>query len=139
MDVVDAAAQERAKYAEIWGIPEYRNYSPGGEHVGHFIELCEPPAYATVIDVGCGRGNAGLELEKHKNLKLWWLDITDAALDPGIDQNHFILAPLWSRWQRPMGWHYGYCVDVLEHIPTEYVMLCVERIARACGVSYLVI
>jgi SAM-dependent methyltransferase len=138
MHIVDAAAQERKKYEEIWSFPEYADYSPGGEHVERFMELCKPPYYATVIDIGCGRGNAGLELQKRK-LNVWWLDITGAALDPKIECADFIEAPLWSHWQRPMGWHYGFCVDVLEHIPTEYTMLCIERIVRACGVSYLVI
>ncbi len=138
MYVADGAKQERDKYAEIWTFPEYREYSPGGEHVPRFLDVLKPDKMSTVIDIGCGVGNAGLAL-REAGMRVTWLDITDAALDPAIARKDFIQSPLWGHWRRPHGWDYGYCCDVMEHIPTEYVMLCVERIVRACRVSWLLI
>lgn len=134
--IADGAAQERAKYSAVWDIPEYRVVSPGADNVDRFLEVLQPPRGSTVIDIGCGVGNAGLDLERH-GMNVTWLDITDAALDPVIDRRQFIEAPLWARWQRPGGWDYGFCVDVMEHLPVEYTMLALERIVLACRTSWI--
>lgn len=137
MHITDGAAQERAKYAEIWSLPEYRAaHSPGLESVDHFMSVVKPAAGSTLIDIGCGAGGAGLEFER-RGLRTHWLDITDAGLDDGVERKRFIEAPLWARWQRPLGWDYGFCCDVLEHIPPEYTMLVVDRIISACRLSWL--
>ena len=145
--VADGAAQERAKYAEIWStVPEYRKYSPGLENVERFMSVLEPKVGSTVIDIGCGTGGAGLSLQNDHGLKSWWLDITDAALDPGIERSRFIESPLWAPdWsvkhsgplQVERRWDYGFCCDVLEHIPTEYAMLTVDRILASCQTAWL--
>ena len=146
MYIVDGAAQERAKYAEIWTtIPEYRDYSPGAVNVERFMSVMKPVRGASIIDIGCGTGIAGLAFEREHGLRSWFLDITGAALDPAIDRDRFIEAPLWERWARGGGgplktkrrWDYGFCCDVLEHIPPEYTMLTIDRILEACGTAWL--
>lgn len=133
--IPDGAAQERDKYREIWSFPEYSEFSPGGENVQRFLNVLTPPPAALVLDIGCGRGNAGLGLQA-AGLTVKWLDITDAALDPSIPRDRFIQAPLWDDWANGRRWNYGFCCDVMEHIPPEYVMLCIERIVRACAISW---
>lgn len=129
--VVDAADQERAKYEEIWGFPEYKKYSPGLENVERFMSVMKPSTGSSVYDIGCGTGGAGLEFEK-LGLRVTYVDITDAGLDPAVNRKNFIQAPLWARWAHEEH-DYGFCCDVLEHIPPEYVMLCVDRCLDAAN------
>jgi len=134
--IVDAAKQERDKYTEIWSLPSYRDYSPGRENVDRFLSVMKPDRGQSLIDIGCGTGEAGLALEKH-GLRVHWLDITNAALDPEISRANFIGKPIWSDWCRGAGWEYGFCCDVLEHMPTEYAMLAVDRIIANCDTAWL--
>jgi hypothetical protein len=139
LHVVDGAAQERAKYAEIWGFEEYHKYSPGLVNVDRFMAVCKPPSGSSLIDIGCGSGKAGIEFQ-NKGMAVHWLDITDAGLDHSVNRTRFIEEPLWSEnWAcaRPMGWDYGFCCDVLEHIPTEYTMLVLDRILSSCRTAWL--
>lgn len=132
----DVAAQERAKYAQIWSIPEYHDHSPGLESVDRFMNVLAPPAGASVIDLGAGACVAGMRFLAH-GLDPWFLDLTDTAVPPAVDRRRLILAPLWADWAKGRRWDYGFCCDVLEHIPTEYAMLVVERILAACDVAWL--
>lgn len=135
--VADGAAQERAKYAEIWSLDEYRNaHSPGEENVERFMAVMSPEIRSTIIDIGCGAGRAGLAFDRN-GFKAHWLDITGVALDPDVDRRRFIETPLWSHWAHGRHWHYGFCCDVLEHIPPEYVMLVCDRILSACDTAWL--
>lgn len=140
LHLADGAAQERAKYAEIWSsIPEYRNFSPGLVNVGRFMSVLQPRPGASLIDIGCGAGVAGLAFEQ-RGFDVTYLDITDAGLEPAVDRSKFIQAPLWShvwRKHRTPGWDFGFCCDVLEHIPTEYTMLVLERIVGASATTWL--
>ena len=89
------------------------------------------------MTLGCGSGKAGAEFAK-LGLDVTLLDITDAGLHPEMEAR-FIQAPLWSHaWRkyRANGWDYGYCCDVMEHIPTEYVMLTLDRIVSSCRTSW---
>ncbi len=141
--VADGAAQERAKYAEIWSLPEYRTAnSPGLENVDRMISVLNPKPGSSIIDVGCGTGCAAMEFER-RGFRAGGLDITDAALE--LDRSRFIEAPLWSDWANPksglisrkLRWDYAFCCDVLEHIPPEYTMLCIDRILGACDTAWL--
>jgi 2-polyprenyl-3-methyl-5-hydroxy-6-metoxy-1,4-benzoquinol methylase len=135
--VTDVAAQERDKYSEIWGtVAAYRNHSPGLENVERFMSVINPKPGASLIDIGCGEGVAGLAFERH-GLAVTYLDITDAGLSPDVDRSRFIEAPLWSRWPKPaMAYDHGFCCDVMEHIPTEYVMLVLDRILSNCRMAW---
>jgi SAM-dependent methyltransferase len=133
---VDAAAKEREKYSELWrDVPEYRTYSPGLENVERFMSVMKPAYGATLIDVGCGTGGAGLKLTGH-GLNVTYLDITDAGLDPQIDRKRFIESAIWKNWRGQRWFDYGFCCDVMEHIPTEYTMLSLKNIIDGCMQSW---
>jgi hypothetical protein len=141
MFVVDGAAQERAKYEEIWAIPEYKRHSPGLVNVERFMRVMNPPPLdgLSLVDIGCGAGVAGLEFER-RGFAVHWMDLTAAGLDPDVDRDRFIEAPLWDRsWplRKRNRWDYGFCCDVLEHVTTEYVMLCVDNILSSCRTAWL--
>jgi len=129
---------ERAKYAELWSdVPDYRVHSPGQENVARFMEIMQPSPDETLLDIGCGTGVAGLEF-KQLGMNVSWLDITDAGLLPDVPHARFINAPLWTRWDRHWkhGFDYGFCCDVMEHIPTEYSMLVIDRIVSTCRTTW---
>ena len=141
--VEDGAKQERDKYAEIWStIPEYKNWSPGLDAVDRFMSLqlvknrFPSIGGATLIDIGCGEGVAGLEFVK-RGFRVSYVDITDAGLRPEVDRFYFYETPLWNFRPDADRWDFGFCCDVMEHIPPEYTMAVIQRILDACHVTYL--
>lgn len=140
IQVKNLATQERDKYAQMWSFEDYGKRSPGFDGVERFMEVLEPRPGSTLIDIGCGAGVAGLEFAK-RGLNVSYIDITDAAIESPEVRSRFIEAPIWTDWwvygQRMAPWDYGYCADVLEHVPTELTMLCVDKIVSCCKVSWL--
>lgn len=132
----DCSIQERDKYAEIWSREEYREaHSPGVENVDRFMSVMKPRDGSTIIDVGCGSGHAGLALAS-RGLQSYYMDITDAGLDPAVPRHDFYQQAAWSPWPGK-NFDYGFCCDVLEHIPPEYALLVCDRIVSRCGVAWL--
>ena len=128
---------ERAKYSEMWtDVPAYRDYSPGMENVSRFMDVIKPDPGSDILDIGCGTGSAGLQFEK-LGLIPYWIDITSAGLSPDVHYERFVEAALWSDWPDDFDYmNYGFCCDVMEHIPTEYTMLVVDRILSACETTW---
>ena|SRR5215475_9598286 len=132
--MIDPATVERDKYREIWGVDEYRAHSPGMENVERFLSVVKASGSCSVIDLGCGEGRAGLEFFK-RGFFVTWLDITDAALAPEVPRHRFIELPVWQL-MRLQSYDFGFCCDVMEHVPTEYVMLAFDRILATCDLAY---
>lgn len=119
---------EKQKYADIWDIPDYCRASPGKGYADLFRRMACPEA-GTVIDLGCGAGEGGRALEAF-GLHVVYLDhVRVGDLDPFIEQ------PLWR--SIPGVYDYGYCCDVMEHIPQEFSMLCVRNMLNACREVFL--
>jgi len=115
---------EREKYAQAWDIPAYHDHSPGKKYAPLFGRMVAPDG-GSVLDIGCGAGAGGKALEAAYGLSATYLDqVKVGELDPFIEQ------PLWK--PIPGLYDYGYCCDVMEHIPTEFTMLCVTNMLRAC-------
>lgn len=138
--VNDGAAQERDKYTEIWSRDEYRNAdSPGLTNVDRFMKVMNPRKGSTIIDIGCGSGKSGLQFSL-LGLESSYVDITPAGLDPLVDREEFKQAALWEEWSNTESYgkyDYGFCCDVLEHIPPEYTMLVCKNIVTRCEKSWL--
>lgn len=129
----DPAAIERVKYDDIWSVPDYqRASSPGVANVERFLAIFRA-ASGSLIDIGCGQGRAGLMLAEH-SLEVTWFDITGSALLPAVPRERFICAPVWKL---SGFWDFAFCVDMMEHVPTEYVMLAIDRIVRSCRMAFL--
>ena len=134
------ANAERVKYDAIWQVPGYAENSPGDDLVAMFAELSGCKAGETLIDLGCGTGRAGARLARDHGLKVTLFDLTDAGLEGEARGLRFVEGCLWGshlRLTRPtMGYDYGYCCDVLEHVPPEFTMLAVANIMAACRVVF---
>lgn len=117
------AEAEREKYKKMWAVKAYRSNSPGEGLVSYFLQHSGAQAQKgdTLIDLGCGTGRAGLVLAK-LGFHITLLDHCEEALDAKVKAANlpFIEANLWTL-PKFCRWDWGYCTDVMEHIPTEHV------------------
>lgn len=124
---------EAEKYTTIWSLPQYHENSPGAQMIDMFLRIARPAAGASIIDVGCGAGAAS-ELLHQKGFRVAGFDLTDTAW-----KNHPLPILTGSVWHGiPIGvisdnvFDYGYCCDMMEHIPTQFVALTIYQILQAC-------
>ena len=113
----------RSLYEKCWNEPDYRKYSPGQGLVKDFWVAANPKPGQTLIDWGCGTGRAGHALYK-KGLNVTLVDFAENCLDEDVrnDLNEdfqFVEHDLTQAIALPS--HYGYCCDVLEHIPEDKI------------------
>ena len=72
--------QERSKYEQIWGIREYRNFSPGETLLASFLTITNPKKGSTIVDYGTGCGRVNLEFVA-KGFQVKLFDIASNCLD----------------------------------------------------------
>ena len=128
---MSVSGHEQAKYADIWTLSDYADHSPGLTLLPMFEEIAKPKKGQTLIDLGCGQGVAGKMLAAQHGLRVAYLDLVKL-----VDDEHFLEQPLWKPLP-PLNWwgsqyDYGYCCDVMEHIPEAFTMLSVRNMLRAC-------
>ena len=118
---------EAEKYAHLWCYDEYRAVAPGEDCVDDFLKHFEP---GKVIDFGCGTGRPGLRI-KEAGFDVLLVDFTENCRDleamtlPFL--RHDLTQPL------PVAAAYGFCTDVLEHIPPPDLETVVQNITAAAG------
>lgn len=128
---------EALKYGEMWKHPEYRKVAPGEQIAQIFMTHVRPRSNAHVIDFGCGTGRGALMLAILGGCRVTMLDFVNNALDDDIrdmlvTQAHklrFMKADLEQKI--PIAAEYGYCTDVMEHIPPANVDRVLDNILRA--------
>jgi hypothetical protein len=125
---------EREKYEKIWEHPQYRENSPGEQAVMYFLSQARPMSDATLIDYGAGTGRAAFTLALMAKLRVTMVDFASNCLDPEVFaytetqptrigfKQHDLTQPL------DITSVYGFCTDVLEHIPPEQVDLVLHNI-----------
>jgi hypothetical protein len=123
---------EQKKYIKCWDVDQYREYSPGKEAVGTFLEAASPSEGETIVDWGCGSGKGSKELYD-AGLDVTMLDFAFNCLDQDIkelaeenDRLRFVEHDIGEAITLPST--YGYCVDVMEHIPEERVDAVLDTI-----------
>jgi len=95
-----------------------------------------------VLDLGCGTGRGGFALALLGGLDVTLVDFADNCLDEDIrdmlpTQSHalrFVEADLTK--PLPVQAAYGFCVDVLEHIPPSQVDAVIDNCLTACQHVY---
>jgi hypothetical protein len=112
-----ADLDEKAKYKRMWQFDQYRYMSPAEQLVG-FIDAHAPERGCVVVDFGCGTGRAMLELTK-RGFHVIGVDFADNCRDEAAKDLPFL------EWDLslpcPLRAPYGYCCDVMEHIPPDQV------------------
>lgn len=132
-----AGNPEVFKYTKMWGIEAYRTVSPGEELAQVFLAQAKPKPGSEIIDFGCGTGRGSLQLAMFGGLRVTMVDFARNCLDADIlpmleTQAHalrFVKADLEKTL--PVAAEYGYCTDVMEHIPPEKVDITLNNILRA--------
>lgn len=128
---------EKAKYEKAWDLNAYRNYAPGEHVYHHFLQLANPSPGDTVIDFGCGTGRGGVMLALVGKMHVTLFDFASNCLDDWVKdalhtQSHalrFVEGDL--RNEIPVSARYGFCTDVMEHLPTEDVDKVIANILKS--------
>ena len=128
---------EQLKYEKMWKIKWYRNYSPG-EKVAHiFLKQANIQPDDEVIDFGTGTGRGALMLALFGRAKVTMVDFAVNCLDDDVrsalrtqhTRLNFVQADL--RRSIPVNAKYGYCTDVMEHIPPADVDATLINVMKA--------
>lgn len=118
---------EKEIYEQLWDKPQYRYHANGEAGAHNFLEVVKPKKGASVLDLGCGTGRGGLYLAMFGAMNVTLVDFASNCLDEDIkdmlvSQPHalrFIEADLTKAL--PVQAEYGFCTDVMEHIPPGQV------------------
>jgi hypothetical protein len=119
-------------YEKCWDLDDYRRVSPGEKLVDAFLEVANPFETQTLTDWGCGTGRAGYTLWKDHGLDVTLVDFASNCLDDHVREemgDRFEKMDLTEKIQElrePS--QYGYCTDVLEHIPEEDIDTVLDNI-----------
>jgi len=121
------AEHERDKYERMWDVAAYRNFAPGEALAKQaFIEMGMKSG-DTLIDFGCGTGRPAAEFQR-LGAAVMGIDHATNCLDQGVNIT-FLQCCLWDLPPN-LECMYGYCTDVMEHIPPEKVDDVLSEIRR---------
>ena len=128
------AKTEKEKYEKVWALDEYRKMSPGETAADLFLKVACPPKGEHVLDFGTGTGRGALMLAILGQVRVTMIDFASNCLDEDIrnalkTQAHmldFVEEDL-TKTLTPCA-KYGFCVDVMEHIPTAHVDTVLQNI-----------
>lgn len=124
---VPARLSEEEKYERMWLLADYRAVAPGEHVVTTFQALAREKG--RVIDFGCGTGRAGLKL-KEAGYDVLLVDFAGNCRDKEAlllpFKKHDLTQPLAEQAD------YGFCTDVMEHIPPEQVDAVLRNILDCC-------
>lgn len=126
-------AKEAAKYSDVWQIPGYLKNSPGEIHSDMFGDVTGCKAGDMVIDFGCGAGQGGQAIAEKFGCRVTYFDLERYAGCP----DPFVQGSLWDPIpvEHEKVWDFGYCCDVMEHLPEQFTMLAVHNMMNACRVG----
>jgi len=135
VELMDELSQEEFfKYEKMWAVRGYRARSPGERSLGEFLQMADMPTASTILDFGVGCGRPAYALQQ-KGFRVTGIDLTQTCLDPDILYKlNFVKASLWELPSDLTG-DYGYCTDVMEHIPPEKVDAVLAEQVRTCKVG----
>lgn len=111
------AAVEKEKYVAVWKREEYRRVSPGMLECERAFTICETKAGQSLIDFGSGPARATKWFDD-RGLDVVGVDFAPNARETDVP---FVEACLWDMPDALPATDYGFCCDVMEHIPGEKV------------------
>jgi hypothetical protein len=135
--VVKVRTIEQAKYEQMWNHAAYRGVAPGEGAAPLFLSQAQPKAGSSIIDFGTGTGRGALMLALFGGLRVEMLDFAENCLDPEVREalqtqahalrftSHDLNKPC------PYTASYGYCTDVMEHLPPAEVDVVLKNILLA--------
>lgn len=124
---------ERSKYERMWGRDSYRERSPGMRHLQDALARMRPVIGSSIVDLGCGTGRVSAAL-KAGGFEVTGVDI--AANAATEFDGPCVVATLWDLPESLGVFDYGFCADVMEHLPTDRVMQALLNISRHVKITY---
>lgn len=122
--------REQAKYEKMWGYDQYRHNAPGEKCVYQAIDTLGMVPGDTVIDFGCGTGRPALALQD-AGMVVTAVDFASNCMDGEPRAKvAFFNACLWDM-PASLRAKWGFCTDVMEHIPSERVDDVLQSIREA--------
>lgn len=121
--------KEVLKYSRMWSSNEYRQVAPGEGCVDDAIKSLDLMTQHRIVDFGCGTGR-GAKKFIEKGFKVIGVDFAQNCLDSDV-KIPLCIACLWDLPPN-LTCDYGFCTDVMEHIPTDKVEMVLMNIAKAC-------
>lgn len=125
---------EQEKYQKMWEHEQYRDVAPGEYAASFFCLAANPKPTDLVIDFGAGTGRGALRIHEMRRCNVLMLDFADNCLDKNVrekmsDKLRFNICDLTKPIEQRAP--YGYCTDVMEHIPPEDVNSVIINIMTA--------
>jgi hypothetical protein len=118
----------------------YVEYSPGSGYVPMFLDMAGiergTESRYSLLDAGCCSGKGALALYGAGFRNVHLCDLTGQMRVPEVVDFPFFETCLWHSFTTKHSYVHGgkydyvFCCDVLEHIPTEYTMLTIARLAE---------
>lgn len=112
----DDKLSEKEKYHRMWSMLSYRQDSPAERIVDTILDQLKPTG--RVIDFGCGTGRAGARIAA-KGHDVVLVDFASNCRDEEAAGLPFVELDLSE--PMPLREEFGYCIDVMEHIPPDQV------------------
>jgi hypothetical protein len=137
MMALKAALTEQQKYEKMWAQEQYRHDAPGEGLAQVFLAQARPKQGSSVIDFGTGTGRGALMLAIMGGCRVQMLDFAANSLDEDVrnaltTQSEMLKFSQHDLTQKvPFAAEYGFCTDVMEHIPTDDVGIVLQNILRA--------
>ena len=126
---------EKLKYERMHAVPGY-SLGPGLSHVATFAKYIQPGE--SVIDFGCGTGDAARKLADMGH-DVCLVDIVN-ALRPGHDLGgRFFEASLHMLPDDLPAADWGFCCDVMEHLPEEWIGAALAGMRKKAGKMFFAI
>lgn len=117
--------EEEEKYKAMWNFREYAANSPGERVAALFCTKFDPKG--TIIDFGAGsgKGSAKIASLRGRECKVIMADFADNCTD---EDNHLPFVHFDLTKGSDIRGDYGFCTDVMEHIPPEDVDKAIKNI-----------
>ena len=128
-DRIDFATSEKFKYERMWQHSVYRDNHVSVTHADFFIDHVSMPIGSTVFDIGCGSGVASRRFAD-RGMRPLCADIASNALDESNSDLPFLRCEIWDIPGRLII-DYGFCRDMMEHIPPDHVNATLASIRSA--------
>ena len=131
--------QEKSKYDRMWDYPGYKFWN-GPDRVTKFMNKCFTGKHS-VLEFGCGTGMNSLTMHNQGH-DVWMMDITDHSLLPEAKDalgHRFFVSPIHLIPDAIPHCEFGFCGDVMEHVPTVWVSSSFAAIKKKVDCCYFLI
>jgi hypothetical protein len=122
----DDMLSEKEKYFRMWSMLSYRQDSPAERIVDTILDQLQPAG--RIVDFGCGTGRAAARISA-KGHDVLLVDFAPNCRDDEAAELPFVELDLAE--PMPLRERFGYCIDVMEHIPPDQVDAVIRNIMDA--------